>query len=1853
MFSFPRSKLEWPIFWRGGIETATSAEPCQTGARATTMLVAVAVILLATVGPVPAQERPASPATASSEIGKAGQKPFFHKGVAADADRYEAYVRREWAVAAPKSGDAAAGRKAAGDFRLAGDKVLGSDPRAASRSFASAVAADSEDARAWLGLARALLSIKPDPNRPSERYDLNLNASAAAYRAYHRASQTTTRAAALAALGEALARRSYWRPAIEAYAGSLELGEAQAVREAYDKLRAEHGFRMVDYRIDSDTGAARLCLMFSEALSRAKGADLSKFIAVDGKDPKSLAAEGKQLCLEGLSYGQRYEVTIRSGLPSDVGEALEKPATVAVYVPDRVAEARFTGRGYVLPSRGQQGIPIVTVNAKSVEVELYRISDRGLAGSLRDGDLQRQVTSYELDDIRLRQGQRVYKGSLDVAEKPNVEVTTGFPVSDAAGTLKPGLYLLTAIASEKSKATSERGPATQWFVVSDLALTALSGTDGVHAFVRSLETSAPVAGADIRLVARSNEILATGKSDARGYVRFDGGFTKGEGGAQPSLLVAEKDGADYTFLDLATAGFDLSDRGVKGREPPGPIDAYVFAERGVYRPGETVHLTAIVRDKAGTASALPTTLVLTRPDGVEHRRISLPDGGLGGRSASIALNRGVVTGTWRAKLYADVKSQPIGQVAFLVEDFVPERVDLKLEPLGSSIVLEETAAISATGRYLYGPPAGGLAMEGEIVVKPAKELDAFPGYRFGLTDDKVEPVRQPIEGLPATGADGKATLTVNLPAIPRTQRPLEADIIVRLKETGGRAIERTVKLPVDAKQSRIGIKPLFASTGVGEGEPAGFEIIMLDAAGKSSTAKGVAWSLTRLDTSWQWYNRDGSWVFDGVTIGRKIKSGALDIAAGSTARLDVQPDYGRYRLELVDAASGAASSVTFNAGWVTSGETIESPEMLETALDKPSYKPGEIAKLRIATKHAGKALVAILQNGLLSAQEVDVPKGGTDVSIPVSGDWGPGAYATTLFYRAMDTSAKRMPARAVGVRWVSVDRSAETLKVVMSPPAKIRSAGLLKVPVRVSGLAAGEEARITVAAVDAGILNLTRYETPSPDGHFHAQRKLGLEIRDYYGRLIDGMRADRGKLRSGGDGPAGAQLQGAPPAVEAILSHYSGIVRIGPDGAAEVDFQLPEFNGAARLMAVAWSKDKVGHGSVEVVVRDQVALTASAPRFLTLGDEARLDVSLHNVEGPAGTYRVAVLSDGKPVSVPAPGAGAAIGAAGGDIVLAAGERKSDIVMLKPSEVGRKTYDVTVTGPAGADGQPVTVKRQLSFEILPPAGDIKRSTVSKLAPNGKLSLSQDLIGDLIASRTVVDVSVGPQAGMDVAGLLTALDRYPYGCAEQTTSRALPLLYSNALASRFGLALDTRIRERVQKAVDRVLDMQDRSGAFGVWGPSNADLWLTAYVSDFLTRAKETGYAVEARALSQALDRLQNFVAYAKELHSGGEDRAYALYVLARNGRAPVGELRYYADAKLDKLATPLAKAQLGAALQMMGDKQRAETVFKAALAELDGKPSSVLRSDYGSDLRDRAAVLTLASETGSAKAEAPKLATLLTKAYATRSFTSTQEQAWLVLAANAVAGEAKSLLLSVDGKPHSGALSKRYTAEDLARGVTIANEGDAETSVLITVTGAATTPEPPIAKGFKIERAFYTLDGKKLDAKAASEIRQNDRLVAVVTMAGREKAGRVLLVDRLPAGLEIENPRIVGGGDTKGLAWLTQLLAGSAKPEHTEFRDDRFVAAFNYLPRQVSNDDPEGSDGGAADAGEQGDPAGESAVVAGPAPSMRPADGMPYASVAYVLRAVTPGTFVHPAATVEDMYRPELHARTASGKLTVK
>ena len=1708
----------------------------------------------------------------------AADKAFINKDLSDAAIKLEAQIKS----------DAGAVTKPAAALRRDADAAFQkSDFRTGMTVLGQAVTAEPADAATWLRLARTVLQIRPRDEK--ERALLLDRASSAAYIAYQRAGDRNLEADSLAVLGRALADRKEWRPSLDALRLSLDLRETADLRGQYERLRLEHGFRYLDYSVDTDSASPRACFQFSESLP-GKRTDFSPFVAVASVDRPAISVNDKQLCVEGLKHGERYTITLRAGLPSVVRETLAKSAEFTIFVRDRKPFARFSGNAYVLPRTGQRGIPVLSVNTAALDMSVYRVGDRNLIETMLGYDFQRNLSRSDAERIASERGAQVWTGELAVEQKLNTEVTTAFPVGEALKDLAPGVYVV--IAKSKGAVTDDYEQlATQWFIISDLGLTAFSGQDGIDVFVHSLASAQARGYVSVRLIARNNEVLATKNTDRNGFVHFDAGLARGEGGSSPAAIVAS-DRTDYAFLSLKSPAFDFSDRGVAGRQVPAGLDAFVYTERGVYRGGESVAVTALLRDARGSAApTVPLTLVVERPDGVEYRRALTPDQGMGGRSWIVPLVASASSGTWRVRAYTDPKRAPVGETTFMVEDYVADRVEFDLTSSETTMPRNGAAQVKVDGRFLYGAPASKLDLEGSVLIAPAKERPGFAGYSFGLYDDEVTATRQDLDDLPNTDAAGKARFQVKLDKIPATSRPLEAQISVSMAESGGRAVERNLTLPIAPDAPAIGVKPAFSGRSLADGANADFDVILAGIDGKTVAKSGLRYELLKIDTKYQWYRQNNQWEFEPIKRTERVASGNIDTVAGKPARLSLPVKWGRYRLEVsAPEPNGAVTSLTFDAGFYAES-SADTPDLLEVALDKTDFKTGESMNVAVTAATAGNLTVNVFTDRLVASQSQDVQAGTAQIKLSVGKDWGTGAYIVATLRRPLDAAAQRMPGRAIGVQWFGIDRTARTLALDMKLPDTLRPNSVLGVPLHIAGLGAGEEAHVVVAAVDVGILNLTHYKPPAPDDYYLGQRRLTAEVRDLYGQLIDGMQGARGAIRSGGD-MAGAELSGSPPS-QAPLALYSGIVKVGADGTAHVNFDIPAFAGTVRVMAVVWSKDKVGKATADVVVRDTVVLTATLPRFLRTGDKGAVQLELDNVEGAPGDYSVAVSADG---AVKLDGEKPQV------ITLAAKQRDRVSVAVSASGSGASTVAVNITGPTG-----FTLARNYALDVRPATQILTRRTVRALAKGETLTLSNDMFADFVPGTGRAGLSIAVSTSLDAATLLNALDRYPFGCSEQITSRAVAMLYVNELAAQAKLAPDGEIDQRIKDAIARLLARQGANGSFGLWSVGGEDAWLDSYVTDFLTRAKERGFEVPASAFTLAVDRLRNFVAASPEPgKDGGRELGYAMYVLARNGAAPLGDLRYIADVKLAEVVTPIAKAQIAAALGMLGDKARSDQVYLAALDAIAPQPKLDLgRADFGSALRDAAALVTLASEGRAPQKTIDDAISRIDAARTLSSYTSTQEDAWLVLAARSLAKQLNAISLSVAGEKRQGAYYRSLRADQLTAPLAVTNSGEGNVQAVVSVSGAPLTPEPAAERGFKIEREFHTLDGEAADPTKA---RQNQRFVVVLKMTEPQpQFGRVIVADYLPAGFEIDNPKLVSSADTGGLAWI----ADAADPVNTEFRDDRFTAAFD-----------------------------------------RKQDDSPVFTVAYVVRAVSPGHYVMPQAIVEDMYRPDRFGRTATGSIEV-
>jgi len=1246
---------------------------------------------------------------------------------------------------------------------------------------------------------------------------------------------------------------------------------------------------------------------------------------------------------------------------------------------------------------------------------------------------------------------------------------------------------------------------------------------------------------------------------------------------------------------MSGAGYDFSDRGVEGRPTPGPIDIFLYNERGIYRAGEDVHSVALMRDDSAAAvENVPLTFIYKRPDGVEAKRVSSTAANLGGHAVTYGLADNAMRGTWTLQVFLDPDDSPIGEKKFLVEDFVPDRIEFDLTSVDKEILPRQNARIELSGRYLYGAPANGLSLEGEVRVRTIRENESHSGFWFGLEDEEDNGSQvYPLAELPLTDAAGKAVILAGVGELPATTRPMMADIVVRMQELGGRAVERKLELPVVSAGPMIGVRPEFDLDGLSENSVAEFSIIAIDQESKRVDLAGLNWSLHKLERNYQWYRQGGNWRYESVTIPTQVGDGEISASAADLVKISAPVKWGQYRLDVESAdPNGPATSIEFSAGWVVQAGSAETPDALEIALDRNKYSVGDVARLSVSPRFAGEMFVTIGANQTREILTASVPSEGLTLNIPVKKEWGAGVYVTATLIRPGSAKASRLPTRAIGTSWLQVDPGPRKLEINMALAEKIRPDQKLSIPISVGGLKAGDKAFVTVAAVDVGILNLTRYEPPEPSDWFHGQRALGLEVRDMYGRLIDGSLGTLGRLRTGGDAP-GLAAEGSPPTQE-LLALFSGVVKLDDNGQATIEFDLPKFNGTARVMAVAWSSNGVGSAHSDIIIRDPVVVTASLPKVMAPGDLTQAIIEISNTDGPAGSYSISISSND-------------VIAVDGDVAqtieLSVGERKSVIVPVRANFPGSAELFVTASHESGTE---VSVAHLVT--VRPATLPITSRSVFAIAGNGgNFNINKDLLTGNILDGAKIAVSVSSSAAFDLPGLLMKLDTYPYGCAEQTTSRALPLLYMSELGVSPLFLKPDEITKRVNGAIKRVLSYQSSSGSFGLWSPGYGDLWLDSYVSDFLTRAREKGFSVPPLGLKLALGNLQNSVGYNNDISDNSGEIAYALYVLARNRMASAGDLRYFADTKLAEFKTSLARAQLAAALSLYNDVERANKVFGSAfrLAK-DRLGVHLARADYGSALRDDAAMLALASEVRPVSPLVPQMAELVAQELENKKYTSTQENAWMMLAARAVQKSNRTIELTVNGEKSKGAYSVNLEGRSLVdTPLTVVNQSDRKLSAVVTTVASPEQPLSAGGNGFEIKRSYFRLDGSPAQL---NDVRQNERFVVVLNVSELNNwTSRIVITDLLAGGFEIDNPRLVGSAELSEFKWL-----GDIDVAHTEFRDDRFVAAFERHSSSKRN-----------------------------------------FNVAYVARAVSIGEFTLPAASVEDMYRPQFQARTATGFIQIK
>jgi uncharacterized protein YfaS (alpha-2-macroglobulin family) len=1498
-----------------------------------------------------------------------------------------------------------------------------------------------------------------------------------------------------------------------------------------------------------------------------------------------LSADRNELLVTGdLKPGSSYKLTIGQGMPAADDAVLPEEYSADVELPDLEPSVAFQSQGMFLSAAGNHTVNLESVNLPKVRLAIDRVYRNNLFFLFQYAGGFEEETGW-FDEIQHSLGDRLKDTTLSLGGGRNQRKVTPLTLDRWVDAEQPGLYRVSVGKPDDYEAQQ------RWLLLTDLGVVAKKAPGELLVQVSSFRDLAGIDGALVTLVSDQNQTLAQGRTDGAGFFRVRDPKALGKG--TPYLLTVEK-GEDFTFLLVDSMRIDTAGLDVGGAEAPGAgYQAYLYGERDIYRPGETLQGLAVVRDGSlQIPPAMPAVLRHRDPQGreLETRRVRVDDRGL----APFSLDLPGFALTGHHTLEMVVAEKVIGQYRFQVEEFVPDRIGVEIAAPAKRLGPGEELAYEVRGKYLFGPPAANLPVETRVRLVDAEFAPkGFEGFSFRNTERKLDE-REILVSQGTLDLDGKAAFQVTMPAGAPVPSSLEAIVTARVSEQGGRGVAALSRLRVHPYPYYVGLRRL------GDGYPSPGQPIELEYAAVSPEGQPVASGGLRADLYKDNWNTVLRRVPGGGFRYESTRDPALvatkTIAAGSPrGRFDFAPrDFGSYRVVLTDPSTRASAEIeVFVAGWGSSPWALKNPSRLELILDKEEYEPGDTARVQVRAPFSGKLLLTVERDRVLDTQ-VHVLEGNTaTIDVPISGEYRPNAYITATLVRKVGDLEPGSAGRAFGAVPLPVARASNRLAPGIEAPEEVRPGSELTVAVKTR-----PGAVVTVAAVDEGILQLVAQKTPDPFEYFYRRLALGVTSHDTFGLLLPEVKP---APAGGGEGEEGMSQYVRTEGIRRVepVAFWSGPVTADADGNARVSFRLPDFQGALRLMAVAIDGDRFGAGQEMTRVRNPLVVLPTLPRVLSFGEHLQVPVTVRNDTGRKASVQVTMGLRG-PVQYD--------GEKAQTVEIENGREQTVYFKVRTIDApGDAQFSITASGnneqtrsqtgvPVRADLFPISSEQ---------AGAAKAVTELPLAE-----------GSYRPETVQRELRIGPLPLIQFSGKLEHLLHYPYGCLEQTVSSVFPLVYMGDLARALEPELLDPAKGKgdpnamVQDGIRRVATMQLPTGGFALWpGGREAWPWGSLWTAHFLVEARRAGHPVDNGLYDGALRWVASQVKAKSAYGSEELQRAtYGLWILARAGKPDTGTMDYLRQKQAGKMKVE-SRSMLAAAYAAAGNPRAVQDL----LANL-GEVERIERQTGGlvaSTIRNRALVLLALLDAAPNSPRIPALVDRLSRDASEVGEWTTQEEGWALLALGQLA--------------QRQARQPAYGGTVLVGGRQIGTFGNQAAKFVIPGAGAVQirmnpgyrdgaafyhlltrgipTDEAykPAANGLEVERQVLTREGKEVDL---GSVKQGDLLVVKTRV--RSVAGpvqNVAIVNLLPSGLEVENPRLE---TTEKLPWITDA---NLRPSYMDLRDDRILVFTNLPPNS-------------------------------------------WQTFYSVVRAVTPGEFRLPPVQAEAMYDPALRGTGERGEVEV-
>lgn len=1585
---------------------------------------------------------------------------------------------------------------------------------------------------------------------------------------------------------------------------------------------------------DRDSTGLRIIVRFSETADGTPP-------ATDLRDYLTVSPEVKNLSIA-PRYGAWYDaveikgdfkplekitVTLKKGFSINGENTLEKDVSRTVLMPNYQAKLKFSEEGkYLTPVRGTT-VGIEAVNVKEVRYSLLRLYENNITVSMVSDN-------YTQFGVPEHLSQLVSSGEVKLTAALNEKTRGAFDIASLSGT-KRGVFLLTL-----NGVPTPEGGNREWelwnirntIILTDIGISASKRDNGVTVWANSIARGEPLSGARVSVYSASNQLVAQGKTDA------DGLFTLNrsepwETGLAPYLVTVATDD-DLSFLQLradlsARAGYDTAGRPYI----ESGYEAFLFTPRGVFRPGDTVDVKALVRDaKLKAPKDVPLQWRVMTPTGREMRRGGVTLGKNGAALFNLDLPASAATGLYKASLFIPGNEDtPLGTTTFSVEEFVPPRVEVRINAKleGKARVLLPKGKINyeIEANHLFGAPAANMKYEGDFTAAPKTFTHPqWADYVFEDASRSFAPMRERVAVSGELDDKGKAETDYTAGDwVPPSMISLA--FTARVQEDGGRWANQTHVANWFPAENMIGIRKTDEAHVAGK--PITVNVAAITPDGKPGTLKKAKVEFFRVDTHYTWIEADGRSHYDSEEefVPINAKGATVSLKNGTGSFTVTPPRWGEYMVRVSDENSKAAASVrlyAYSMDRAGSGRGSGLMDRVTLELDKKNYKAGDTAKLTLRAPFKGKVLLTAQTYKQLWAKVFDLTETEKTIPVPVTPDMGPNAYLTVWLLRPVtenETGGEAWSAhRAIGVTSLALDPAPLGLKVSLEAPERAVPGKTVDISVDLKdpdgNPVSGE---VALALVDEGILSLTGHKTPDPLGFFTGKRMLSAGLYDMYDYLLPPELRAVPLLHPGGDAD-GAGVEAFMSNIrrnQEMLTVFLGKVETDARGHAATTITLPEYSGKGRIMAVAVTEAFMGSAERSVTISRDIVVEATTPRALAPGDVFTLPLAVFTTNPEkTGNAVITVTAEG-PIEFSGP---TSFTVALGSAPNAARQKLSLTGRALDANAAAKII-VTTLIPEDPDN---SYEQRLEVPVRSPFPRVSRTGSGTVPPGGNVSVNIPSGWIKGTERAFISVSNGPKA--DLLTVLNQLAQYPYGCLEQTVSKAWPYVALPDLVEETdeSLANPEAVKQALDAAVARVGTMQNPDGSFRMWPDQGWSTyrWGSVYATHFLLEAQKR-VPVPEDMLSSALSWLQLMLArpeengYCHTTRAEDSARAYAVFVLTLAGRAPVGWMQHLSEKQNDMY--PSGRIFLAAARAL-------HSGGAAPLRKLP-KAMPVVENDsptLDTNLRNNALLLLAWSlvEPGSAEARdlARELIGSMQKDY---EYHSTQENGYASLALgrymdatkasrkpfNAVITTGQGQLLAKGGDKTP--LTVRDARLSELSPLNITSEGPGSPMFSWVASGVPVAAPTETSNNLALTRKLTAPDGTELvpGKDGALRVAQGDLINVTLTVnPGTAPLRETIIVDVLPGGLEVENPRLNNIPDNASDDDSDEN--DDSKPSlRIDIRDDRIILFYDLVTRPTEH--------------------------------------------TYTLRAVTKGVFTLPPAAAEGMYAPMRHARTGHGTIVVE